>query len=425
MKSALVFALAACGRLGFDARVAADGAGDAPSDSASATACGTTSVLADSFQASAPSSVWYTYANGGGSFSQGGGELVITLPATTLNASHYTGYVSAWYYDLRGSRIYVEVNQVVSTATHAQSDIQVVGVSGDELAITEEAGMLSAAINVGGARMNVQSIAYDAAQERWWQIREAQGTVYFETSPDGVTFTPFATTPTPAYASIVNVVLEAGAFQTEMNAGSTRFAHLNGDTPSARWCGASALRDDFNSGAVGDVWGASYAMGGCTLAESAGNLNIALATTGKQDCALVSASGYDLSADSVFAVMTTAPNTGAQTFSYLRASTPGGDNVEVTQIANTLTCAQNVGNTFTSLAAVPYDPINHKFFRLAGSGGNLLWQTSPDGTTWTTQLAKAPPIPIDAVNLAIGAGTGMAVGAPGTATFSTFDQLPP
>ncbi len=149
-----------------------------------------------------------------------------------------------------------------------------------------------------------------------------------------------------------------------------------------------------------------------------------LVNGGVQDCALVSSTGYDLTGNSVFAALASAPSTAGQTFSYLRAAASNGDNVEVAQAAGTLVCAQNIGTTYTALASVPYDPVMHKFWRLAEAGGTLGWQTSPDGATWTTQLAMAPPISLVGVDLSIGAGTNSAVASPGAASFSTFDTLP-
>jgi len=45
---------------------------------------------------------------------------------------------------------------------------------------------------------------------RVWQIREQAGTVYFETSVDGVQFATFATAATPDYVDDANVSLGGG-----------------------------------------------------------------------------------------------------------------------------------------------------------------------------------------------------------------------
>ena len=39
--------------------------------------------------------------------------------------------------------------------------------------------------------------------------------------------------------------------------------------------------------------------------------------------------------------------------------------------------------------AVPYNPISHKWLRIRHASGNIIWDTSPDGITWT-QYATTP-----------------------------------
>jgi hypothetical protein len=411
----------ACGRIGFDDRSGADAGGDA----GNSTPCGTTLVLADTFSGSTPDPQWYPFSHGGVTPSQSGGELVITLPATTAGGSNYGGYDSARRFDLRGSRTFVEVNQTVSTAGNAQTDFQVDGPKGEALSVSEEAGMLFATVSNGSSTSTLGSMPYDAVAQRWWQLRESQGTVYFETSPDGVTFTAFAMTPTPAFAPFVDVLLDAGTYQAETSTGVARFANLNGGTPSASWCKASTLRDDFSAAALGDQWDGSFTMGGCTLGEAAGAAQVALVAGSAQECSIVSASGYDLTGAAMFTSLATAPSANGQVYSYLRATAQSGDNVEVTLIGNMLACGQNIATAFSTTCSLPYDPVAHKFWQLAESGGMLSFQISPDGTTWTTLHAQAPPFSLVGVELSIGAGTNAAVAAPGTAEFSTFDQLPP
>lgn len=389
------------------------------------TPCGTTALIADDFNASAPGAQWYPYAHGGTTTVQTGGDLVVTLPATTMTGAQYGGYDSSWYYDLRGDRAYVEVKQTVSTATNAQTQLEILAASGDQLFVSEEAGFLTADTYIGTTTTTLATIPYNPVTHRWWQIREAAGTVYFETSQDGTSFTHFAMTPTPASMALVNVVLEAGSYQVENGAGQAQFDNLNGGVAGGRWCGASTLRDNFNSGVIGDQWHASYTGGGCTLMESAGGVVVSLSPGGLQDCALVSASGFDLTGDAVFTAITTSPKTSGGTFSYLRASALNGDNVEVAQIDGTMNCAQNVGGVFSTTCSVAFDPMTHKFWQLVESGGMLSFQTSTDGASWTNLVTETSPISLVGVNLGVGAGTNNAVSSPGTATFSTFDQLPP
>jgi len=418
-------AVAACGRYDFEARTDADASGgDAASDAMVAAACGTASLIADTFDTGTISPQWYFYANGGISTTQTGGELVVALPATTSATTNYGGYNSAWHYDVRGSRMYIEVLETTSAATNAQTDIQFVSIAGEALEIGVEAGRFYALTFDGTNQTVLAMIPYVPAQHRWWQLRESAGTVYFEYSADGTTYTQLAMTPTPAWAPITDLVIEAGSFQTENNPGQARFDNLNGGTTSGTWCPASTQRDDFSSGVIGDRWGNSFANG-CTYSESGGVVQFALTSAGIEDCALVSATGLDLTGDAMFTALTGAPAADPNVYTFLRASTQAGDNVEVALIGSTLVCAQNLASTYSMLQSVAYSAAAHKFWRLTESAGAFACQTSPDGATWTNLYQGTDPIAFTAVNLAIGTGTSATVTGPGDALFSTVNQLPP
>ncbi|MBV8761674.1 MAG: hypothetical protein JO257_30550, partial [Deltaproteobacteria bacterium] len=426
---ALVVALAGCGRFGFDARAGSDapldGAHDAASDGAIGSAqCGGIDLLADTFTANVPSPQWYSYKNGGITTVQMGGQLVITLPATTIASAAYGGFGSVFRYDVRGQRIAVEVPQTASTATTAQTDIQLVSVKGDILSIIEESGQLTASQYINGTGTNLTMIPYNVGADRWWAFREDAGTLAFETSPDGVTFTLFSSIPTPAFASLVSFALETGTFETVMNGGAGHFDNVNGGTPSGKFCPASTLRDDFNSGVIDDRWAGQFTSGTCTYGESNGHVTIALDTAGGEECALRSATGFDLTNDAVFTEVVSAPGL-AQTYTVLRASQQNGDNVELSIAGTTLDCAQIINSSYSTSCSIPYDAVAHRFLRLRGSAGMIAWETSPDGMTWTTRAQVASPIALDAVFLTIAAGTNGAPAMASQAVFGTFDVLPP
>lgn len=399
--------------------------GDAPGDAGgSAARCGGIDLLADTFSASMPGQQWYTYAHGGVTAAQTGGEVVITLPATTGAASNYGGFQSVLYYDVRGQRVKAEVPQTVSTATTADTDIQLVSPQDDTVSITEQGGNLMATQYIGGTTAVLGTTPYDPVAQRWWAFREAAGTLSFETSADGIAFTAFHSMPAPAFVSQSVFILEAGSFESVMNAGAGHFDNLNGGVATGSFCPASTLRDDFSTGTIGDQWASSYTSGGCTYAESGGNFNVALGTGAGQDCSLRSATAFDLTNDAVFTEVVASPGV-TQTYMALRASVLSGEDVEIVVAGTLLQCAQIIGGNYTTSCSIPYDPVAHHFLRLRGAAGMLAWETSPDGTTWTTRAQATPPIPLDAVQLSLAAGTNGAPAAATSAAFGTFDVLPP
>ena len=349
---------------------------------------------------------------------------MITLPATTMPASNYGGLQSVLRYDLRGQRAKVEVPQTVSTATTAETDIQLVSPADDTVSLSEISGNLSAAQYIAGTGSSLHMAPYDPVAERWWAFREDAGTLLFETSPDGVTYTTFYSMPAPAFVADSAFILESGSFESVTNGGAGHFDNVNGGVATGSFCPASTLRDDFSSGTLGDQWAGSYTSGGCTYAESGGQLAFALGTSGGEECSVRSGTAFDLTNDAIFTEVVTTPGI-AQTYMVLRASVLGSEDVEIVVAGTLLECGQIIANNYTTSCSIPFDPVAHHFLRLRGSDGMLAYETSPDGMTWTTRAQIARPIALDAVQLSLAAGTNGAPAAASTAAFGTFDVLPP
>jgi hypothetical protein len=72
---------------------------------------------------------------------------------------------------------------------------------------------------------------YDPVQDRWWRLREAEGRLYFETSPDGKDFIDLGSIPDPAPLESVRVRFGAGAYQALPNPGTARFDCYNVPAP--------------------------------------------------------------------------------------------------------------------------------------------------------------------------------------------------
>lgn len=80
-------------------------------------------------------------------------------------------------------------------------------------------------------------------------------------------------------------------------------------------------------------------------------------------------------------------------------------------------------NQVTDVTTTPFNPTNHRWLRITHTGGNWLWETSPDGITFTTQRTKAPAagFTITKVQPYIYiAGSAL----PGTTKFDNFNLLP-
>jgi hypothetical protein len=185
------------------------------------------STLVEGFDSTTTNTqLWTTYADSGVALTQTGGRLRILL---ATGGPKWGTYTSKDWLDLTNSRAFVEVPEMVNTASaNADAYFGADNTANNRLTWAQQGGVLYAVVTVGGERTTVASPAYDSVQQRYWQIREACGTSYFETSPDGSTWTLHASVATPAFASQVQIGLGAGTSVTDPNLGAASFDHLNG-----------------------------------------------------------------------------------------------------------------------------------------------------------------------------------------------------
>lgn len=139
--------------------------------------------LRDDFESGTPSAVWDFYANGAANT---GGRLRIPVEAATF-ANAYT--FNVW--KLEGSHVDVEmpVVPVVDVGTEVYTTMYIrSGVAGTLISIVYNAvtDVLTFSNQVSFDDPDSVSIAYSAVDHRWLRIREERGTLYWETSSDGV-----------------------------------------------------------------------------------------------------------------------------------------------------------------------------------------------------------------------------------------------
>jgi len=136
---------------------------------------------------------------------------------------------------------------------------------------------------------------------------------------------------------------------------------------------------------------------------------------------------YDLTASAIFVKFVQPPNVGngtTEAYFYLESKSDGSDYIAWICSGGTMYCRQMVASTPSDTTAA-YNATTHAWLRIQESGGNLLWDTSPDGINWTNQRTVA---------IAVGQITGLAVQfyssyfgtetTPGTAIFDSVNIAP-
>jgi hypothetical protein len=72
-------------------------------------------------------------------------------------------------------------------------------------------------------------------------------------------------------------------------------------------------------------------------------------------------------------------------------------------------------------SSLTYDATAHRWWRMTETAGDIIFATSPDGTTWTTRrTATAHGMDMTSVRVLLGAGRNTAVGGP---FYAYFDNL--
>lgn len=137
---------------------------------------------------------WDAYYDGGaGSVSETGGMAQLTPSAST--SPGYSTYDSLTTYDLTGSFVLVKVPQVQTANANTQTNfsLRVNDSNYFQFRVTDLTQVLYATKVVIGVEVNVATATYNSTTHAWWRIRESGGTIFWDVSSDGASWTNFAT----------------------------------------------------------------------------------------------------------------------------------------------------------------------------------------------------------------------------------------
>jgi hypothetical protein len=158
-------------------------------------------------------------------------------------------------------------------------------------------------------------------------------------------------------------------------------------------CNPSNLLDDFADGLPGPLW-IEVPIAGVAISEAGGVLTFSAPT----NPAVTGTAGYRSSQDnhvltdrSFFVEIPTMVDTAGNAEAKLVITSGVADNLQLRQKRGTLSVTLTVGGTPSTLASIPYNPVNHRWWRVSDSAGNFRVQTSPDGMQWTDQVTGATP----------------------------------
>lgn len=167
--------------------------------------------------------------NGGGSYTNQRVEINSQLAATYLGVN--TGSLS---YDLTGSFLFTEFIGFDSGATSISSYevypinmANAAGTDGYLWQVLPSSNVIAAYKKVASVNTYLGSETYVAKRHRWFRIREASGTTYFDTSADGRVWTNKYSVANLASITTLYVGYMVGTWQAEGTQAKSYFDNMN------------------------------------------------------------------------------------------------------------------------------------------------------------------------------------------------------
>lgn len=178
--------------------------------------------LRDDFADNTIASAWSAAAVGSATVAEASGQARLTLPSNTAG-SHVAYYLATGTYDLTSDGCYLNIAQMVSTSVAATARFELYIDSSNMLRWTQTSGTLKAQTTIAGVTVDRYSATWSGTTYKYLRIRESGGTVYWDSSSNGTSWTnrfsmanPFAVTALAIiFSASCGNIASPGAFYIE------------------------------------------------------------------------------------------------------------------------------------------------------------------------------------------------------------------
>lgn len=163
-----------------------------------------------------------------GTATEGNGTL--NLAPAARNGSVQITVDSNAQYDLTASSATVQVPQVVNQNCSVNNRFLLKSDGANSLGWWVECGNFYAFTFVNGQENLLKTLSWSSTSYKWWRVRESNGTVYWETSPDKTTWTTAVTAATSSLFPIgsLTVSFDSATWGNGLRSpGVGKYAHLN------------------------------------------------------------------------------------------------------------------------------------------------------------------------------------------------------
>jgi Concanavalin A-like lectin/glucanases superfamily len=188
-------------------------------------------IIEDWHKGTIDPTVWYDFTSGLASATTN--QLVISYPANTTS---YPGVQTLSSYNLTGKRFFVRLVDAGNQALTSYSPIfytTITNTQNNKLFVSVDANVLYAIKIINGTQTTIASTAYSATTHKWLAISENSGTISFETSPDGISFTAFATLANPFQITNMQFACQVGSYNPEASGTSSTFGNFGSMSSTA------------------------------------------------------------------------------------------------------------------------------------------------------------------------------------------------
>jgi len=151
---------------------------------------------------------WMPWTHTGCTVVETGGALQLDYSGS---GEAYCGVDSNATYDLRGHSVAVEV-VAAPVLDNFEAYLDLFSSGGQQLLLIRDPSGVTVQVRNGGQLLTNRTVSVALSAQRYWRIRETGGTIYWETSPDGTTWTIRHSTATSIDVSALLVELAAGHY---------------------------------------------------------------------------------------------------------------------------------------------------------------------------------------------------------------------
>jgi uncharacterized RmlC-like cupin family protein len=186
--------------------------------------------LRDDFADNTVAAAWTAAATGSATVAETGGQAVLTLPNATAG-SHLARYTSTAAYDLTGDGFVWNIGTMLATSVAATAFFQlftpnVTTGGNDQILWRQLSNAITARTIVAGVDTQLFTAAWSASTYKYLRIRESAGTIFFDSSTNGTSWTNRASVATPFAVTSLSVQFAASCGNVA-SPGSLRLDDVN------------------------------------------------------------------------------------------------------------------------------------------------------------------------------------------------------